>query len=142
MQREIKFRAWHKKEKIMVYEIELGMFDDGFVLADTPDNQLCKTNCHCYVKDFEWMQFTGLKDEQGKEIYEGDIIKTHKTKNDRTQGFEGNIYKIQFKEGYFGCVKKGYVEGLHILTSYKGMVEVIGNIYENSELLKTKEIEK
>ena len=68
------------------------------------------------VLSAEVMQFTGLKDKNGKEIYEGDIVKNI----DR-------VFEVTFKDGYFS-----------IIHNKKGLLycEVIGNKYENSELLK------
>ena len=64
--REIKFRAWDKENKVMIYP--KGILFDGRVV-----------NFNCGIlepfEEYELMQFTGLYDKNGKEIYEGDIIK-------------------------------------------------------------------
>lgn len=69
-------------------------------------------------------QFTGLLDKNGKEIYEGDIVKW------MTINMEGNAC-IDFKNGGFYLQKTGFIVGDNDLE-----MEIIGNIYENSELLK------
>jgi hypothetical protein len=68
------------------------------------------------------MQFTGLKDKNGKEIYEGDIIDNEGARQK---------YEVQFHKGCF-CISRGGL-GYHIFNEKE--VEVIGNIYENPELL-------
>ncbi len=89
--------------------------------------------------DFIVMQFTGLFDKNGKEIYEGDVV--------RLEQWEPREYQIVFIEGAFcmGSLKKTeqfnvgqFVADIHYLQSGgRGPVsEVIGNIYENPELLK------
>jgi hypothetical protein len=109
--REIKFRAWNKKHNIMVSWEQMKV-----------DNTV--TICFGSVDSVrELMQFTGLLDKNGKEIYEGDIIK---------EKFDG-LTKIEWGENCSCCSK---VVGFIFGSGYKD-VEVIGNIYENPELLKT-----
>ena len=100
-------------------------------------------------KDVLLMQYTGLKDKNGKEIYEGDIVKSVselvKLRNGKKTGkYRTEIYYIVYieKEARFAIQKRGEEkhEVFHlsqeILTEY---YEVIGNIYENPELLKGRE---
>ena len=117
--REIKFRAFNKKYKTMyksssIYKI---FFDNGSDDVETDD--LVTHN----KEEIILMQYTGLKDKNGVEIYEGDIIK----------GTKENEYKGQ-SDVFFG-----YNWNLQPF-SYLGVwdmnkFEVIGNIYENKELL-------
>lgn len=71
---------------------------------------------------FEVMQYTGLKDKNGKEIYEGDIIQYNETKE---------IHTVKFISGGF-IVAGQHINELYLTKHWK----VIGNIYENSELLQ------
>lgn len=117
--REIKFRVWHPDEGNMYYfncfkEITDWQADD-FYRADNTDDACV-----------DFMQFTGLHDKNGKEIYEGDIVKSFFVDTDEA----GNeIYKYYIIE----------VKYDEVLCSYKidkfMNLEVIGNIYENKELL-------
>ena len=89
-------------------------------------------------KDFVWMQFTGLKDKNGAEIYEGDILNT----NTSTK----TVIPYYIKEAlpFIRLVDKNvveydngdYYEGGDIQSHHIDKMEKIGNIYENKELLK------
>lgn len=111
--REIKFRAWHtrgvsKDEFAMTY----------WVLGSGLDNSVFFSN----AKDV--MQFTGLKDKNGKEIYEGDILQTNEA---------GWKAKVIFNHGAFLLVdNRG---GFSTEPEWKEC-EVIGNIHENPELVQ------
>lgn len=107
--REIKFRAWHEYNKKMVY----GPTDD--------DHSPSWVLVMCSANNIEPMQFTGLKDCNGKDIYEGDILL-------------GGLV-IQYGETSCGCCS--YVHGYDLDKNdpYYGLPEVIGNVWENKELL-------
>lgn len=80
-------------------------------------------------------QYTGLKDKNGKEIYEGDIVseKGHYVNSDKL------VYqKIQWKENY-SCWLRGEYQRLTPKNIKNYSIEVIGNIYDNPELLAEKE---
>jgi uncharacterized phage protein (TIGR01671 family) len=113
--REIKFRAWHNKTKQMVGSETVFRW-----LFEDPKN----------TKDI--MQYTGLKDKSGIEIYEGDIIKFNHFWN----GFYGTALVKWSESGFVDDRYNGdEVFYLNDLSDHKDC-EVIGNIYENKELLK------
>lgn len=122
--RDIKFRAWNKKMKHMVYPDALegtSISDMGWRIGIFVDN-------HCG----ELMQYTGLKDNSGQEIYEGDILKD----------LYGHHLKVVFDGGSFRAVFGDSiceVEGSELAGYYpKDITEffIVGNIYENTEMLK------
>ena len=127
--RDIIFRAWDKQEKDMIYNI-LPLSDKTFLVENAasekyvdvyPDMDNIPPNM------FAIMQYTGLKDKNGKEIYEGDII-THEVNN--------MIGVVTW--GTYGFVIENLdrTEIIADLSEYDYNPVVIGNIYENPELLK------
>ena len=124
--REIKFRAWDKqiKEMLSVDKIE---WDRKLVYIRSSTRDHMETPRRISEDICCLMQYTGLNDKNGKEIYEGDIV----TYFDR-------CYFIKFHLANFMLSKKeyNYLELSHSTYSKEGKVTVIGNIYENPELLK------
>jgi len=127
MNKEIKFRAWDKKNKIMTYNpINCINFDGQLLLNDGQYHDIKKT-------DYVLMQFTGLEDKNGKEIYEGDIV--------NAQYNISSFFKkvcVYFENGCFYVDDKNPKQNLSIGYFFreKKEIEVIGNLYENPELLK------
>lgn len=117
-QRQIKFRAWDKTKKKILYYIPL-YSEEAFDLLDF-------TN---YI-DYEVMQFTGLLDKNGKEIYEGDIVNGIDT--DTKFGGRYENMKVDFYNAEFGI---GDTMG-HLGLKHLSGIEIIGNIYQNPDLLK------
>lgn len=141
--REIKFRAYDKKYKFMSHKVLVGnVFDDNenytahsMWIEPSMVDYKCTPQWMNFDEhsNIELMQYTGLLDKNGKEIYEGDIVK-EPYYVDENNGYL--LLEVLFNNGCFvGKVinKDGF--GLQNLTMYK---EVIGNIYENPELLETK----
>jgi uncharacterized phage protein (TIGR01671 family) len=123
--REVKFRAWDKETK----KIE---FVDQLYFTQQYVNYIDQRFCGNYMHNVDLMQYTGLKDKNGVEIYEGDIVKLWK--ENRT--LLGNIGIVKFKSGEFSIVSPEFEHHDDIrLRKFCTHLEVIGNIYENPELL-------
>jgi uncharacterized phage protein (TIGR01671 family) len=118
MNREIKFRAWDKEEKKM-HQIQKISFKTGKILP-------YGWNIEYSGADFELMQYIGLKDINNKEIYEGDYVKVF----DVATGINSEGY-VTFDRGSFYITDECYSRYRWI--DYQ--VEVIGNIYENPEVI-------
>ena len=88
------------------------------------------------------MQYTGLKDKNGKEIYEGDIISYKALKEKRKDKIFRNVIEWANYSGTLGWIIRGNDKRVYIpLNSnqvFNHNIEIIGNIYENPELLKGK----
>lgn len=117
--REIKFRAWDKRCKEMMSQNDLEHFDFWTEIVQV-------NNMPSQGKDYVLMQFTGLLDKNGKEIYEGDILKRPKLSYGKKMG---NVYKV------VKWVNSKRDNGFNIASSNE-KYEVIGNIYSNPELIK------
>ena len=122
MQREIKFRFWglNDEEWLDPSEIEFEYQDIDHEFIGVPFS--------LYQKKIIYSQFTGLKDKNGIDIYEGDIVSFCLLDSDLTPNYKGKVE--WFRSGWFiNC------EFLGLTLSNAGKPEVIGNIFENSELL-------
>lgn len=131
--RELKFRAWDE-EMGKMYVGDFHIVTNGFYVPNNSTTGHLDKSAH-FIKFGEenpraiLMQFTGLKDKNGKEIYEGDIILTDQvvTWNDESQNRGDNELFCW-----------GIQNGKWTLETYKDRedFEVIGNIYENPDLMK------
>ena len=125
MNREIKFRIWDINErKFIVNETDrLGCGDTKKCMSERVDfeNNSVEINAD---ESYILSEYTGLKDMYGKEIYEGDIL---------FESFGEEYFKVVFENGSFRAEADGYSLDLE---DYDDICEVVGNIYENPELLK------
>jgi len=123
--REFKFRAWDKVKGKMLYLAKTqGKHDTAFFY---PIHYLSLTSdSYCF------MQWTGLKDKNGKDIYEGDIINYDEYCGVIVWLDFYSQFVIQNTEDY-GDKKKCEQESIN---EYKDEIEVIGNIFKNKELLE------
>ena len=131
--REIKFRCWISSAQEMVGWDEMEKHGDIYRLIKQPNA-------------YPLMQYTGLKDKNGVEIYEGDIVMILYTDWPSMNGESkltlgeyldsiSNVAKVIFKDCEF-CVQfnsDGYADSIHC--GPHGRIKVIGNIYENPDLI-------
>lgn len=128
--REIKYRAWSVDGEVMLYS-DFNAY--GFYTKEDPEHISEQTetifmyHAHTGDRDFVLMQYTGLKDKNGVEIYEGDIIE-----------------RMDWDELVLGKVERD-IDGTFLLIEDRGttflgplleIVEIVGNIYEHPHLLE------
>jgi uncharacterized phage protein (TIGR01671 family) len=155
--RDIKFRAWNKIEKRML------QVHDIYFLQNTIrcHNPKAKKGDREYGIYFEWkildkerkaqkygpakasneeisilMQYTGLKDKKGKEIYEGDIVKTYYDWNKDGYIVEFGEYTVNIDDEGISNIGFYIKRDRNKVTLPQDNMEVIGNIWENPKLLK------
>ena len=131
MNRDIKFRAWDKKSKKMRQVVEI-VWNTGLYLEpnDNTVKLIWVKGYDCIEekdimmkreKGFELMQYTGLHDKNGNEIYEGDIL-----------NYDDELWIVEYQDGAFKGFWDNIVEDLYELADIS---EIVGNIYENSDLV-------
>lgn len=125
--RVLKFRIWDKENKQIHYCDAMGIMDNGIWF----ENSNFDTDNHNDDEAADVMQFTGLHDKNGKEIYEGDIVRQEKWVS--VGKYAPSIGVIKYKSVGFTCECIGDWHGSN--ADLNGNAEIIGNIYENTELL-------
>lgn len=133
--REIKFRAWCPEISEMLCPVSNKAewtIDDqtGFI---APLIELEK-GIWGMVDKYELMQYTGIKDKNGVEIYEGDVVRV--TDDGRTDFSDGGVGAVGNMENLFMWYIDGQVQNALFDINQSYEIEVIGNIYANPELLE------
>lgn len=118
--RELKFRIYNPKVK------EIG---EAFTLIEAMTDEFAMSD------DLVYMQYTCLKDKNGKEIYEGDIVECHIDIGIKSESWRTERAVVVFENGYF-TIDSELMSGTLAAVTSESKCEVIGNIYENKELLK------
>ena len=130
--RDTKFRAWDEMNKVMHYNFKfinsgdsgndwVIFISDKFTLENHETNPF-KNPSPYFSQQFKKMQYTGLKDKKGVKIYEGDIVKLK--------------YVSHPQQISYSTVLASFIIGNEYMFTVVQDIEVIGNIYENPELLK------
>lgn len=131
----IKFRAWDNESEIYLYNVQDAYdtlsgsvkYDDG----EDADYDECCFGDFLDNKRYDVEQFTGLIDVNGKDIYEGDIIKSS------YKYAQPKISQIIIEDGNSYILGEDLATGNEMLVSdHIGEIEVIGNVHENPELLE------
>ncbi|WP_261787244.1 YopX family protein, partial [Fusobacterium necrophorum] len=133
--REIKFRAWLKEKNKLVYPEWIAFFKDfaEFKVKEAYGYTVYRPN----YKNIDIMQYTGLKDKNGKEIYEGDIVKVPHFLHDERIKINGVVKYVNNRAEF--VIDLEDIEETFYCCNQSERIEVVGNIYENPELL---EVEK
>ena len=124
--REIKVRAWDKKKKVMYPGIALKKLLAYLVFQDSPNSE-AYTAMKDHFEDIEWLEYTGLKDKSGVEMYEGDILK-----------YKHVVLEIIWNTAFAKWEAKNHTDREHETLSVwniKEKFEVIGNIHQHKDLL-------
>lgn len=125
----LRYRAWLKEDKEMIEVEEMNFYNGELDFIGDGITWMCKSN------DCVLMQSTGMRDKNDREIFEGDIVKV--TDGDERTNFpDGGIGTICGLDEIFMWYIDGQVHNGLFDISQEYYIEVIGNIYENQELLE------
>ena len=128
MNRDIKFRAWVKDRKAIFEVVLINYVTKKVTYLFERVGHLLNIR-HEKFNDIELMQYSGLTDMMEKEIYEGDIL---------FESFGERYYKVVFENGSFRAEFEGDFEehSFDLIDIVAQGCKIVGNIYENPELLK------
>ena len=132
MKREIKFRAWDDHYKYMNYKVLVGTYGEWENVKDDKNYTAYECEPHWthfepYHKDIHLMQYTGLKDKNGVEVYEGDKVMFD---NEWTEPNEIGV--ITWNKDTASFQIKGHIPSSSM--KHLDRMKVIGNIYENGDM--------
>jgi uncharacterized phage protein (TIGR01671 family) len=141
--REFKFRAWDEQNKIMHYDfqfIKSGNEGNDWIIF-TSDKQFLSDSHHpfqnpYFQQQFKIMEWTGTKDKNDKYIYEGDVISIDEHWSGDYRIPKRN-YIVELHSPEYSCKAIGVNEWEELDWNNK-YIEVVGNIFENPELLEGK----
>ena len=123
-----KFRAWHKTWEELGKVKRIRFDGEGNVTTVLFEGKILGVDTH--TDEIELTQSTGLKDKTGKEVFVGDIIKC-------TRGCLHEVYlEKEYGGTFIGGMPAIYLKGLGEGYAWTGHEKIIGNIYENPELLE------
>lgn len=126
--REIKFRAWHKQQKRMEPVKMLGLDHQSLFIRIPSDLDPYHPDRNSWdYNEIELMQYTGLHDKNGKEIYESDVLSV--------EGYDIGV--IEYDKGCYRLKSSYYLTACE--DTSESLFEVIGNIYENPVLTLAKD---
>ena len=139
--KEVKFRVWDRNEEIMAEITSIRFSKSQHTLIGYRYSKNGKViDNQSYIDENGWgtaalMQYTGLKDKNGNEIYEGDVVEY--------KDFSSGLYLFREQPKTTGIIKiNNLLRGIYLkgMGTFEGSkVEVIGNIFENKELLEESE---
>lgn len=125
-----KFRAWDKYLKEMV-QVNALVLDEQVIKVTYKNGNIAKED----VKEYVLMQSTGLKDKNGKEIFEGDIVRMRNPRDRRQIGMF-QVVRVANSPMLGLLDKKLTTEIFNLYEHMRNYYEIIGNIHENPELLE------
>jgi uncharacterized phage protein (TIGR01671 family) len=140
--REIKFRVWFVPSSKMYFGVNvISTPNQGVALEKYKDGDRSRENLRFYSpldEECILMQFTCVRDKNGREIYEGDIVRWNHGADQNDNG----VHAVEFRGGAY-CLADPARYALRVFCRPFGgdvaeRIEVLGNIYENPELLQSK----
>ena len=143
MSREIKFRAW-REDVVSTEPYGRNSFEQKFIesnIEDIKTREFSSFEEKWFVKAcrVDIMQYIGIKDKNGKEIYEGDIVRQYADCAELGKSLHF-FYVVEWSEEYCGFVGRDiHSNEIYLMPGLKD-IEVIGNVYENADLLKKAEV--